>query len=202
MKPDFDKAQDTATRLLLNQNIQSLYIDVRKFALPADYYIESMQNFCAATGLPISELHIKHLDGACLIKQGPVRIILYDDTIANEQRKHWGIVHELGHAFLDHNNDEGVAEIEAHFFAAQIVMPEIVLCNLRSRCGGLNPQIISDTFNASLESSCRRIGTLSRRCWFNSSEPDKQLLSKFRPIIDKEFPPESDKRFWDKLCPA
>lgn len=34
MKPDFDRAQNAATRLLLTQNIDSLYIDARNFTLP------------------------------------------------------------------------------------------------------------------------------------------------------------------------
>lgn len=34
MKPDFDRAQNEATKLLLAQEIDSLYIDARNFVLP------------------------------------------------------------------------------------------------------------------------------------------------------------------------
>lgn len=47
MKPDFDRAQNEATKLLLAQEIDSLYIDARNFVLPENIIIDSMQNFCA-----------------------------------------------------------------------------------------------------------------------------------------------------------
>ena len=46
MKPDFDRAQNAATRLLLTQNIDSLYIDARNFTLPDGLIIDSMQILC------------------------------------------------------------------------------------------------------------------------------------------------------------
>ena len=58
MKPDFDRAQNAATRLLLTQNIDSLYIDARNFTLPDGLIIDSMQNFCALGEVPIEKLNL------------------------------------------------------------------------------------------------------------------------------------------------
>ena len=90
MKPDFDKAQNAATNLLLQQEIRSLYIDVRNFKLPDHIYIDSIQKYCSMTGIPSSKLQGKNIDGACLVKAKKNRIILYDDTVENESNETHG----------------------------------------------------------------------------------------------------------------
>lgn len=185
--PDFDRAQNTATLFLLQQNLSSLYIDVRNFKLPPNTFIESMQNFCSMTGASIEDLRAIN-EGACLLRQAGSEIILYDDEISNEQRKHWGIIHELGHAFLGHPNDSRAFEIEAHFFAAQVVSPEIVLWDICKRKGSLSDSDLYLSFNMSYEAASKRIQTMKRRQRYNSGDIDKQLLQKFKPILDAKFP--------------
>ena len=186
MKPDFEKAQNAATNLLLQQNIDSLFIDVRNFTLPDSIHIDTMQNFCKLTNYPISSLDNGAIDGACLLRKGPHRIILYDEGIPNEQRKHWGIAHELGHAVLGHVDDNKEAEIEAHFFAAQLIAPEIVLLEICKRQGRLSDHDLFSHFNLSYEAAAKRIQTLRHRYCYNYGAMDKQLLEKFSPILDRE----------------
>ena len=183
MKPDFEKAQNTATMLLLQQNVNSLYIDVRNFNLPAFITIDTMQNYAMLTGFPLCMLRESQVDGSCVIKTGGRCIILYDDAVQNEQRKHWGIAHELGHIFLGHEDDSEKSEKEAHFFAAQIVAPEIVLMELCRRRGRLNDAEIYWYFNLSHEAAEKRLTTLLRRSTFNFADIDKQLLIKFIPLL-------------------
>lgn len=187
MKPDFEKAQNAATELLLEQNIDSLYIDARNFILPSNIIIDSIQNFSRLTNDPLPLLNIGSIDGALVLSQGRQRIILYDDSIANEQRKHWGIIHELGHIYLGHTDDSKKSEIEAHFFAAQLVSPEIVLWNIYKRQGRLSDVDLSTYFNLSSEAATKRIQTLNRRACYNSAADDKELLSKFIPVLDRVF---------------
>ena len=187
MKPDFDRAQNAATELLLNQTIDSLYLDARNFILPDGIIIDTVQNFSELTQCPITELGIGSIDGACLLQQGSHQIILYDDTIRNEQRKHWGIIHELGHACLGHSRDDRKDEIEAHFFAAQLVSPEIVLIDICKRRGHLSDYDLYNNFNLSLEAAQKRIRTLQQRSCYNSGEIDRKLLEKFTPVLDRSF---------------
>lgn len=192
MKPDFEKAQNAATELLLGQNIDSLYIDARNFKLPSNIIIDSIQNFSQLTHYPLSLLNTDKIDGALVLSQGNKKIILYDDDISNEQRKHWGIIHELGHIYLGHiylghTDDCKNSEIEAHFFAAQLVSPEIVLWDICRRKGQLTDTDIFTHFNLSYEASTKRIQTLSRRLRYNSAASDKELLNKFVPILDRVF---------------
>lgn len=187
MKPDFDKAQNTATELLLRQNINSLYIDVRNFTLPSYITIDSMQNYASITGFPLYCLEQSNIEGALLLKQGSQYVILYDDNIRNESRKHWGVVHELGHLLLGHTDDDRKSEIEAHFFTAQVVTPEIVLWNICKRQGALYDYELPNRFNISCEAATKRIQTLQRRNCYNCSSIDTQLLERFSPILDREI---------------
>ncbi len=202
-KPDFEKAQNAATRLLLKQNLDSLFIDVRNFSFgDRKILIDSVQNYASITNRNLSDFTCDEFSGCCVIPYSRCNLVLYDDFEQNEARKHWGIAHELGHIYLDHQTDGEKEEKEAHFFAAQIVTPEIVLLNLSDRCHGINPDMLYGICNVSYESACKRIGTFQRRCGFSSSLEDQMLLAKFRPILDRDFPRENQKQFWDRLCTA
>jgi hypothetical protein len=189
MKPDFSKAQNEATKLLLKQNFNSLNIDVRTFKFDRNIKIDSIQHYAKIVNKNVSDFCCSELSG-CLVLKVPkfgLSIILYDDSEKNERRKHWGIVHEIGHIYLDHTSDGDVQEIEANFFAAQIVTPEIVLINFAKMQGGhLSSDDIYENFNCSSISSHKRIKTLSSYTW-SYNEYDKMLLAKFKPIIKHFF---------------
>lgn len=79
MKPDFEKAQNTATKILLQQNITGFFIDVRTFSTANNIIIDSMQNFCKLTGFSLSNFKKNKMAGACLVKK--MAVILYFMTI-------------------------------------------------------------------------------------------------------------------------
>ena len=54
-KPDFEKAQNAATDLLLQQNISGLYVDVRKFSFDRPIKIDSLQNYARITERPVTD---------------------------------------------------------------------------------------------------------------------------------------------------
>lgn len=201
-KPDFDRAQNAATHLLLKQNIDSLFIDIRNFRFDKKILIDSVQHFAETVNQPLSNFMCDKFSGCCVLPNQRCNVVLFDNSEKNEYRKHWGIAHEIGHLYLEHEKDGEKEEKEAHFFAAQIVMPEIVMYNLSDRCGGLTPEKICGLFNASYDSACKRVGTFQRRSCFSSSKEDKTLLEKFRPILDREYPNEKTKQFWDTICSA
>ena len=202
-RPDFERAQNTATELLLHQDITSFFIDVRNFRFDKPIKIDSVPNYAKVVMKPITDFTCNEFSGCCVILHPSCILILYDDEEPNECRKHWGIAHEVGHIYLGHTADGEKEEKEAHFFTAQVVMPEIVLHNLEARCNGIDPYEISKVFNASFDSACRRLDTFQRRGCFSSSTRDKLLLSIFRPLLDEMYPPEgSNKKFWDMVYSA
>lgn len=189
-KPGFDKAQNAATDLLNKQYLDSLSIDVRTFQFDRRIIIDSLQSYAAKTGQQVTDLICSAFSGSYVVKHPRCNLILYDEREKNECRKHWGIAHEVGHIYLGHENDGATEEIEAHFFAAQLIMPEIALRHISSRLGGLTPFDISGTFNASLDAASRRILTLSRRRRISHGERDVKLFKKLSPLLEAAYPVE------------
>lgn len=188
MKPDFSKAQNEATKLLLKQEFDSLYIDVRNFKFDKNIYIDSIQHYSKIVGENVSNFTCSELSGCLVLKIYNFNIILYDDFETNKERKHWGIVHEIGHIYLEHTSDGAIEEIEANFFAAQIVMPEPILRYIVSYKGSFNVTEIYENFNVSYEAAFKRINTLNKNVSFYSKSIDYDILiKKFEPIIKNKF---------------
>lgn len=191
MKPDFSKAQNEATNLLLKQSFDSLSIDIRKFEFgDKKIIIDSIQHYANTVNYSVSDFTCKEISGCCVLKERKYgyNIILYDNDSFYEERKHWGIIHEVGHIYLNHQDDSPKSEIEANFFAAQIVMPEQILRYIRNFKGSLNIDEIYEHFNVSYESAQKRFYTLNRNKAFYTVTPkDRLLINKFKPIIQNEF---------------
>ena len=193
MEPNFSKAQSEATKLLLQQDLDSLHIDIRKFTFDKNIVIDSIQNYASIVNKPISNFVCSEFSGCYVIKipSKDINIILYDDNEELEERKHWGIVHEVGHIYLNHTNDDRIEEIEAHYFAAQIVMPEIALVYMANHIKkAINPYILCYYYNCSFEAALRRIKTLSSNVW-SYTENDKKLLDNLKPLIDIQIYPNA-----------
>ena len=189
MQPNFNRAQQEATKLLLKQSINNLRIDVRNFKFDKNIVIDSIQNYAKQVNRPISSFICAEFNGCCVLKSidNNLNIILYDEREKNNERLHWGIVHEVGHIYLGHKKDDSTEEIEAHYFAAQIVTPEIALIYIsKYKKQSISATDISSVFNCSLTSAEKRIKTLSTNIW-SFTENDKKLLQKFKPLIDKQF---------------
>ena len=189
MSPDFQRAQTEATKLLLRQDVNQLKIDVRRFKYDKRIIIDSVQHYAALVKQDISCFITKEFNGSCLLKYKDrgLFIVLYDENEPNEEKKHWGITHEIGHIYLGHEKDDDIEEIEAHFFAAQIIAPEIVLLYFaKLNHGHLESYDIYSNFNCSLQAAQKRIKTLSSYHWSNTLY-DQQLLSKFKPLVEKQF---------------
>ena len=89
-------------------------------------------------------LHLKELnaDGRVLRINGNQYLIVYDDTIDDDHHNSWTIMHEIGHVILGHLTEFDIGELsrsgltdkeyevlekEAHYFAAEFLMPTAIL---------------------------------------------------------------------------
>jgi hypothetical protein len=196
LKPDFDKCEKAATRLLLKQNIHSLRIDVRSLVYDKKIFFDSIQNYCKVTNASLSEF-IGICNGA--LKDGftlerikncsIIYIVLYNDEIGNRERLNWTLAHEVGHIYLDHKSDGPQQEIEAHFFATQLLMPEVVILYLARRNNGIGAEELCDLFDVSFEAACKRINTLNHKYSYFYGQEEKELLSKYSPLINNSLYP-------------
>lgn len=186
-KPDFEKAQNLATELLLKQSNNSLMIDVRKFKFDIPIVIDTMQHYCYVTHSSFNNYVCDEYSGSYVLKlKNGLHLILYDDSNNCLERKHWGIAHEVGHIYLGHENDSRKEEIEAHFFAAQLLTPEILIRYALKCKGKLTTLDIYNNFNVSYQSAHKRVHTLNNKMVFYNDN-DKLLLKKYKSIVEAKF---------------
>ena len=85
--------------------------------------------------------------------------IYYDDRVRNEGRIRWSICHELGHIFIEHFTDfdlrtsnfvnitdkqYGVLELEAHWYASEVLAPGPVMFFLRKKLTSEHISLLCD----------------------------------------------------------
>ena len=99
--------------------------------------------------------------------------LLYNDTVTTTERIRFTIAHELGHVFLMHLSDEKLRasryslskkqydylESEANFFATELLSPKKLFKP------NYTPEIVSQLFNISMDSSKKGIDFYKRNPW-------------------------------------
>ena len=101
--------------------------------------------------------------------------------------------HELGHLQCGHDLDNkdvyDIYEVEANFFAAQLLMPEQVIIELQNRGAMITKENLIEWFSVSKEAAEKRIATLRKIDFKRRSLEEKvvyeSILLKYKSFIDK-----------------
>lgn len=190
-KPDFEMAQNRATKFLLDHTITGLSFDPRSLDLTSEgIVIDTVENYARLTRENVNCFVGRNIKGCYVLKARGYQIILYQSSLVDpDERKIYGITHELGHIYCEHKCDDDIQEIEANFFAAQVLMPEIVVYHIRDNYKNchINAHDLVKLFNVSYEAASRRIKTFNKKVFCYASEIDYQLLQKYKPYIDEYF---------------
>lgn len=190
MKPDFDKAGHRARQLRIAQSNSDLALDVRKMEFDLPIIIDTFQNYASITGIPLSKLFpcdgLK--DGYTIIAKG-VYVVLYDDRHTyGRERLNWTLAHEIGHIYLGHNQDGKNEEIEAHWFAAELLSPEPIIKEVAERLAEYGIPVkafdLAFMFSLSKEAALKRINSINRKCMWDSTYAE-QLVEKYDDAIAK-----------------
>jgi len=199
MKPDFDKAYQIANDVLLQSStISSIPFDPA-LHLKEETDIKLMKYLTAKRkyGLAVPDLG----SDEALIVEDSGRFIIFYNHLAYEPRKKWSITHEMGHFYLGHNLDfkniseelRAKQEIEANFFAAQLLMPDAVIWRLVELYQiDINPSFLENRFGVSNEAASKRIETLYKQFDFKNSRKYKEdadaIVLKFGTFINSLKP--------------
>lgn len=146
-------------------------------------------------------------DSACLVEYKGAYIIFYNDREEGYRIK-FSICHELGHVLLGHKMDldgndplYGVQEIEANFFAAQLLMPEQLLRECMRRGYTVSIEYIMDKFVVSEEAANRRRTTLGKTHydWRSNEEKiyDDIILKRYESFLNKIAPKNNEFDYYD-----
>lgn len=198
-KPDIRKAMNAADELLL----AALTITVFPYSV-----IELIKT---TTDIQVRSFHYLRKRGIDPLAFGSKDAIIFSykgmmimayDNMAVRTRIRFSILHELGHFILGHNMDTNIPmalyrkqEIEANYFAAQLLMPEQVLGELRKRLVCLNTENVKSYFGVSREAAEVRLGSLQQGLDIRSRWPgeyDDIILSRYNKFIQLIAPLRTD----------
>lgn len=178
-KPDFNSCVCLATKLLARQSFDTTKIDVLKFKYDKNIIFDTIQNYSRSTNTPLSDyINNKNQmlsEGCCIpLPEYELYIILYNDKVQSREHLNWTLAHEVGHIYCGHRYDTEIQEIEAHFFAAQLLMPEYVIYKM-SKLGIVSKNDICKLFNVSMLAAEKRMKTYSKKHYINKTYDDEKI---------------------------
>lgn len=195
MKPNFKKAYRVATEnvLLTSQVISSFPVDVKcHIQEETDIKLYSYKTAMMKRHLDMPQFGTE--DAFLSEKNG--RFILFYNSEKDNRRIRWSLTHELGHYYLGHTLDSsklseeeyGVQEIEAHFFAAQVLMPDQIIHELVTRGERVLAPSLRNWFQVSRTAAEKRLETINRKsglCIYDfGTDYSQELIFKFASFID------------------
>ncbi|WP_242847233.1 ImmA/IrrE family metallo-endopeptidase [Desulfosporosinus acididurans] len=158
--------------------------------------------------------------------------MVYDDRIGNERRIRWTIAHELGHIFLGHfveftltsflrgaggeervgltDEEYGVLEVEAHFFASAFLSPSTVIRKIDACESAFG---IMEICNISEDAAYKRLDELKRlpcgsyevegllsRNFYNyiwkANNPDAAMFKPPLDFLPSQYEDYADYEYW------
>lgn len=195
--PNFEKCTKLATMLLHEQNIEDRVLDIRNLKYRKKIIFDTIQDYAFYTKTPIDKFPIGEngilRDGCTLKLDNEIYLVLYNNQINNFQHLNWTLAHEVGHIYLGHTEDGHTEEIEAHFFAAQLFMPEYSLYMMQRNYGCVYTQDIVEVFGVSPEAAQNRIKTMNKKRLFSASQQDKDIWERQKIKIDLYYEVNKDK---------
>lgn len=191
-KPDFATSYTNANRIL----VQSQVIDRFPFSVKQLIREQSDIHLCSfakaiQAGLDIYAFGSTSAD---LIKYGDRKILFYNDALPIEHNR-YSLLHEFGHDYNGHPLDcsdkelYDCFEIEANWFAAQLLMPEQLLRELQKYGYPITVPFLRKAFGVSSEAASKRIENLDRSNYERKSAEEKEfddiILQRHQAFLDR-----------------
>lgn len=182
MPADFAKARREAVRLLLASRLYSARIDVTRLKYDKNIIFDSFSNFCHNSLATVAELESCDgmRDGCTIIRKtagNTLYLILFNDKVKSRRRKSFTLAHEVGHVMLNHESDGAVQESEANCFAAELLLPRILVRELQKGSSfRITAHEVADIFAVSKAVCENQMESLMNN--HNFSDDERVLLKK------------------------
>lgn len=192
-KPNFAKAYNLATEILLTSNCFS------SFPYQIKDLVKNITDIsCCSYKKALKygiQAEVFGSDSASVHEYEGMNIIFYNQEDPKPRIK-FSIAHELGHYLLLHkkglNSEDKLyekQEIEANFFSAQLLMPEQLLDYFRKNLIRINTSFLTKNFGVSEEAAQKRIKTLKtkikRENYKNFNKDfDESIIYKYKDFLD------------------
>jgi|GEM_PF-1336277 hypothetical protein len=190
-KPNYIKARNLASQILILQEEVLFPIDVEKIILPNKKIIfSSYENYAKLTNIDVEQLlcNGEFKDSMVIHLPEKQELILYNSNINSLGRILWNKAHELGHIVLNHEKQGELEEIEAHTFASQLLLPQCLLKKLIQNGKIATTEYLQSTFGLSEKAaqSCLRLVGKKLENDYDAMYDDIILL-KCNKFIEKEL---------------
>lgn len=194
-KPDFKKAYILANDMLVAARC------IKGFPFDAAEFVREQTDLKFCSFKKAREkygLDCRHLgsDSAVLAKKDGKNIVFYNQDEC-DIRDPFNRLHETGHFLMDHKTDVpgdnplySIQEVEANFFAAQMLMPLQVLREIQRRGRRMDADFLTRNFGVSLPAAEHRIETLRKNPRLTEEERilDDTIITKFKKFMDSVAP--------------
>ena len=194
---DILRAGELARELLLRQKPARLPVKVERLIFDRNLVIDSLERYCALTGDTLERLcagaYAALKDGCVLVKQRKNRkiyIILYNNRVGSLRRRNFTLAHEVGHIYLEHQEDGPEEERQANAFAAELLMPRVLASEYLKMLGDSpDPAFaLAQTFSVSMSMARLRLRSIARE--ETCAALEKELLTRYRTALPHPNEPE------------
>lgn len=212
--PDFKKAYECACELLVCSRIITFF-PFSPFELINEMDIRVISYTNAEEKLKIPLNAWKSKDAELREILPGMYVTFYNDLITEKTRIAFSLLHELGHFYLNHemhqlklleNKDQcsfktlyNKYEVEANFFAAQLLMPKQIVNELIRRGCKLTENFLMRTFGVSKEAASIRLKFIRNNFEKNATNDifsyNDIIMMKYKKYISSIAPKKSYKSF-------
>lgn len=191
-RPDFERCTSEATRLLYKQDVSNRILNIKNLTYDKNIIFDSIQNYSLITRTPLfyflSEDKQALLDGCTIYdRRHDQYIVLYNDDVRYFEHLNWTLGHEIGHIYLGHTEDGDIEEVEAHYFASQLFMPDFSLKMIMKEYGKINTWDVAEIFGVSESAAKKRIETMNKRTCVTFSSKAKEIWESQKERIDMYY---------------
>lgn len=197
-KPDFKKSYIAAHEKLVKLPLGTTF-PLKTSKIIEDFSDLELHSFCWAEKHGFPRIYFKS-ESAELYEQNGLYTVFYDETKPPAHSK-FSILHELFHYESNHDLNAGEKnielynkqEVEANFFAAEMLMPEPVIKELEKRGKNMDAKEIQKVFGTSAKAAEIRFKTLKSYPSFLRSNEEKEF--------DEYLVKFTFRKFIDSVCP-
>ena len=195
IQPDFKKCLEKANMILLSSR------EISGFPFLVKKVVKGSSNIPCKTYLKAGMYGV---DMKCFGSNDAIimdfnngnKIIFYNESISSKSRIRFSIAHEFGHDQMHHKlNDSSnyqIQEIEANFFAAQLLMPEQIINELIKRGKRISKENLILWFGVSEQAAIKRLDTLKKIDFskrnYDEKDMDEMIVTKYKTFIDSIAP--------------
>jgi hypothetical protein len=186
---DFENIISKAYETLIIQDNLLFPLDVFNIKLNLNMKIISFDELAQISSTSYEQIkELSQNADAFKYEQNGILLIVYDNKIQSLGRKRWSIAHEYGHVVLNHRCQSDQNEIEANFFAANLLLPQCILKELLIKRGDITKDYLKGKFSISEEAATKYLARINGRGFdYFKNEYDDIILEKSKKFLDNEI---------------